>query len=578
MAYKHTLLELLGKNRPLRNLNMPTYLTNFINAVKGSGLSTEDIIYNHTAYPFVIPFKTNSKRETTFNNMLNPGSKPASVINQINQLMTFDDHFHHCSKCFEEDIFNYGESYWRRIHQMPGVLICPHHNELLMKTKRKVPIADFIYPDSMSIFEESNKKKMESSTFSFLNKFSQEVFWLLNNKEFINTDLLNDEIRRKLKVKGYYRKEGIDRKKLTYDILNHYDRQVLEILNSQVIGKGWTFTILNKGDGTTTIKYLLLILFLWDSVEQFMSSARKDKCNENKKSLGDFGEKPWPCLNPACVHYKNEVINDFVLKKCPDTKRFYGVFRCECGFTYSRLQHSEKHNISNKISLGPILIDKLFDLISKGEKVKDIATKLELGLDTVSKYKLYENKENYYKIKKEEKVQLQTLNKEKLLYRRKRWLELLKKNKNNSDVEYRRLLNWLRKNDKEWIKKNKKIKEKFDWEKRDKELLIEIKSLVSHWNELESIKPKRITKYALYCQLNRYLPLKTLDKVPLTTEYLNSIVETDEQFQIRRIKWGIDLLKEKDENLTIRNISIIAKIEYSKTKELLEFIIKDERL
>src|SRR4030095_7232407 len=33
----------------------------------------------------------------------------------------------YCPACVAEDRWQYGEAYWHRLHQVPGVIVCPHH-------------------------------------------------------------------------------------------------------------------------------------------------------------------------------------------------------------------------------------------------------------------------------------------------------------------------------------------------------------------------------------------------------------------------------------------------------------------
>ena len=45
-----------------------------------------------------------------------------------------------CSDCIKEDMDTYGETYWRRVHQAPGVFICPKHETVLEETMVSVKI------------------------------------------------------------------------------------------------------------------------------------------------------------------------------------------------------------------------------------------------------------------------------------------------------------------------------------------------------------------------------------------------------------------------------------------------------
>ncbi|XGV96359.1 MAG: TniQ family protein [Leptolyngbya sp. BL-A-14] len=37
-------------------------------------------------------------------------------------------------QCIQNDQKTYGELYWHRLHQVPRVLVCPHHAEALQES------------------------------------------------------------------------------------------------------------------------------------------------------------------------------------------------------------------------------------------------------------------------------------------------------------------------------------------------------------------------------------------------------------------------------------------------------------
>ena len=51
-------------------------------------------------------------------------------------------HLAYCPSCRSEDLIDYGETYWRRSHQIPGVLLCDRHQCLLTKSSASVCFGD----------------------------------------------------------------------------------------------------------------------------------------------------------------------------------------------------------------------------------------------------------------------------------------------------------------------------------------------------------------------------------------------------------------------------------------------------
>ncbi|PCH58588.1 MAG: hypothetical protein COC19_08380, partial [SAR86 cluster bacterium] len=42
--------------------------------------------------------------------------------------------FQYCDECIINDREQFGNAYWHRIHQLPGIKVCPHHNVVLQTT------------------------------------------------------------------------------------------------------------------------------------------------------------------------------------------------------------------------------------------------------------------------------------------------------------------------------------------------------------------------------------------------------------------------------------------------------------
>lgn len=135
---------------------------------------------------------------------------------------------------------------------------------------------------------------------------------------------------------------------------------------------------------------------------------------------------------------------------------------------------------------------------------------------------------------------------EKVSYREK-WSKLRKDYPNKNTSFIRKLDKttyiWLNKYDKKWLAENSPVKKtyghskKIDWEKRDEEILQEVKEVVEAiYNSAE--RPERVTVGAVGRKIGKlYLLQKQLDKMPKTKEYLQEKAESVKEFQDRRIEW-----------------------------------------
>ena len=78
---------------------------------------------------------------------------------------------------------------------------------------------------------------------------------------------------------------------------------------------------------------------------------------------------------------------------------------------------------------------------------------------------------------------------------------------------------------------------------------LQVKEVV---REMKEGKPERITWTTIGSKLgiSGWLSRRK-DKLPLTTEYINSVVESLQEFQIRKIKWAVDELEERERCKTV---------------------------
>jgi len=86
-------------------------------------LSKEDVQNNHTLYPLYKLSISVRKDSARHYNIL--GGK-----NEINL-----KNYKYCSTCIEEDRLKFGEAYWHRVHNIPGIILCSKHNVFLSTWK-----------------------------------------------------------------------------------------------------------------------------------------------------------------------------------------------------------------------------------------------------------------------------------------------------------------------------------------------------------------------------------------------------------------------------------------------------------
>lgn len=133
LSPKITLEELFNSRNTAATVDLPSNLTSLIQNIQLiSNYQVEDFIYKYTLYPFYSAFLPPARANKVMESMKAlSGGDIHTRAGIMASSITMPRYFRFCPKCFEEDLQNYGEPYWHRLHQTPGVLACPMHGYLL---------------------------------------------------------------------------------------------------------------------------------------------------------------------------------------------------------------------------------------------------------------------------------------------------------------------------------------------------------------------------------------------------------------------------------------------------------------
>lgn len=115
-----------------QNVAFPSRLADLVEALpRGTGLSVGQIIKRHTVLPYYAPFLSNNQLQYALDSMTGEGKGLMLKLGLNASRIEAVSRVRFCPVCLNEDIGRVGAAYWHRVHQLPGVLICPHHGQLL---------------------------------------------------------------------------------------------------------------------------------------------------------------------------------------------------------------------------------------------------------------------------------------------------------------------------------------------------------------------------------------------------------------------------------------------------------------
>jgi hypothetical protein len=492
-----------------------------------------------------------------------------------------NERFRFCKSCWADDTEVFGEPYWHRLHQLPGVLVCHLHREPLLE----VPVNFLIgskefYAASADIIKTAVPCGIFSDlVFEKLITLSVDSSWLLQNSCRLGSyeETLN-RYDRWFRVGGFRKWRGkTSQKQIHSEILKYFGMDFLEILNAydESHNGSWVARITNYPQSPVhPIYHILMGEFLAGSTKRFF----EQDCAETLP----FGQSPWPCHNPVCPGYLKDVIENY------DANPYHGCmharFECPlCGMVYHRknaMPKKEQYDRRPKIfTYGPLWDDVLRQcLVEKQMTARETSWVMHCDFYTVNRHALnmgvtpIDGVHLFISAQKEKTLILPEApppsDEELRAMRRERWLDLIE---SNPGIIRSRLMeldsachSWLRKNDLEWYEDHSppaRYAQHFDWEARDMTVLEKVRFAIEEMRNLQN-RPKWISRFAVITATGCH-PIssqKTLSRMPRTAAFLVGNLESADDWRKRKIIWAINALREQEGRITLSRIAVKAAI------------------
>lgn len=582
---RETVVDAFSSGTASAVVDLPTRLSMLhLNLSQGTKYTPERIIQELTLFPLYAPFLPKDRAREVINRMKGEGDVH-TTIGVMASAIPVPRFMRYCPICLAKDEEHNGQAYWHRNHQVPGVSVCHKHNTRLLNSKLqisgKINKHEFLDIANMVCQEaEVDCNISEHEVF-----ISESVDWLFHNL-VPNHGLEN--IRNNylicLKKKGYANFKGrVNVDKFLRDFVGFYGRNYLQMLNCSIdiVGKAsWLLKLVRKPRfAMHPIQHLLLMRFLGLTPEIFFAE---------KKEFKPFGTDPWPCLNPAADHFRQNLISRVDVSRDYKTGFPVGTFTCICGFSYARRgpdrSSQDRYRVGKVKQYGHIWEGKLKELANQdGVTIKQMASILGCHITTFMKYKKI-LKEGLIVIAKNDpkndKIEQKT-------DRRERWLEIQSRFPQANRTELRQIapadFAWLYNYDSTWLYQNMPAKTpnqkysdtRVNWLERDKEILVKVKLVVEQ--ELSSIKkPERLCVSMIGKRIG-YLGVlqKAPDKIPKSMAYIDTISESLDDFQFRRVKYAAQELRNESQPLMIWKIVLKAGISRGYSIKVYEQILRE---
>lgn len=347
LAYRRTddgLADLFGRQISRPGWALPNCLGRLVARLpEETPYTVPRILQEHTLLPFYrlfMPAERLAKLERAMEDSM--GGRVLFQIGLAKVLRGSMRYMRFCPSCADDDRRVYGEPYWHRLHQLPGVELCPRHLTFLENSpvrindeaqRRQVVLAKRVIARSRP------RPADESSPADrFHIQVARDAQWLFSPSAY--TCEPANLIQRYMQVlvgRGLatYSHSVVHHKQLVQGFLQFYPTEFLRAVDCEVrVSRrrwSWLRYVLRLDPSVAVrppIYHLLLMQFLGHTAESFFELPAEPP---------PFGLGPWPCLNPVCPFYRKAVIATCVVTPGKwNGGRPRGCFACTCGFVYGR--------------------------------------------------------------------------------------------------------------------------------------------------------------------------------------------------------------------------------------------------
>jgi hypothetical protein len=558
--------ELFGSRSALAVIDLPSHLDALVSVLpSGCSYMADDFIDRHTLLPFYGPFLPPGRLQRVRADMRGDnGPRVHSRAGIMASKVSLPLWLRFCSACVAQDRERLGQTYWHRVHQVPGVEICSVHGVLLQSGGVRARNARIRYEfvSAEQAVQEPEPRSPEGivSHHEALLQIAYDAAWLLDQRDLApGINFFRQRYIARLIDQGLATHTGRVRgKHLMQAFRRYYPDDLLSLLHCELradVSQNWLIRLLqpSASNAQHPLHHLLLIHFLGCTVEEFFALQLPTE--------KPFGTGPWPCLNQASEHYRQMTIDECGVRYSPYTDgRPIGTFSCDCGFVYSRTgpdsSPGDRFKVGQVLCFGPIWEARLRELWDNpGVSLRGIG--YQLGVDPITAKRHADrlglpsprpgSGGGRQYLPPSDCLEEPSVD-DALAANRETWFATIQANPGFGVKALREqvpaVYAWLYRNDREWLGEHSPHQKepcsappRVNWGARDEQLAEAVKASAMRIRNAPG-RPQRITVTSIGKDVSRLALLqKKLDKLPLTAESLTKVVESREVFAIRRIWW-----------------------------------------
>lgn len=298
------------------------------------GLSADEIIDQLTLFPYFSAF-ADSAASIECRNAMKSGQDVkiharlgiATRVSRVEmpQFLRF------CARCVSDDMVRYGETYWRRAHQLPGVLVCTQHEIELSTSGALMRPLGPIFSDAMKFtLPDPPAVNLSKRQMKLAIEIADRSAALLHGRDPSASDQKLNLAYRETAIRRGFRigQRLVNSTEFSKAFADHYGPSLLQRLGCPIGNPGgvyghWVRTLLRDHKCRFhPLQHVLMQFFL-------------ETLPEKEGYLSFFGRGPWRCPSPIGKHDEEYPIK--AIRFVPARGK-YGALastRCSCGYRFS---------------------------------------------------------------------------------------------------------------------------------------------------------------------------------------------------------------------------------------------------
>lgn len=369
--------EVLGRRHAIAATDLPGGLAALVRDFEEDrrARAANMIINRLTAYPFHTAFMPADVREDVRRAMLGDVTGVYTRLGLATFKVRPPERLRFCPLCLDEMEQEHGDAWWRREHQLPGVLVCPHHGTMLRLSDVEPGDRNrhSFVPASRAVCHDDAEEAViavDAVDRKRLADLSRLAAALLSCPPPPRTHAeTHARYRARLAQVGLMRSAlKVDQVALRGAFLERWGGLHLLIPGLRLHEdpeQSWLAALVRSGRRAAHPLHHLMLTAVLDGLADV-------------PFVQPFGSGPWPCRNPLAAHHGFAVIEMVSVRR--DRAVLYGDFACSCGYLYTISRSADGRLGKPRYRrFGPLLLPALQAAVNHGAGLR--ATARALGID-----------------------------------------------------------------------------------------------------------------------------------------------------------------------------------------------------